>query len=69
MVIVDPVLFFTGVRRPSAVVAAPAVSRVWSIVTVIAVVPLADTGDVPTTDVTYVPAGWYVPLWSWVLLE
>jgi hypothetical protein len=37
-------------------------------VTVIAVVPLADTGDVPTTLVTYVPAGWYVPLWSCVLL-
>ena len=68
--IVVPVVFLTRNRTTCALMAAVApVIAAWSIATVIAVVPLADTGDVPTTDVTYVPAGWYVPLWSWVLLE
>lgn len=40
-----------------AVDASATVRAAWSMLTVMAVVPLAETGDVPTTEVTYVPTG------------
>jgi hypothetical protein len=52
LVIVDPLVFFTYVRRTSAFVAEFAVIAVWSIPTVIAVVPEAVIGAVPATDAT-----------------
>jgi hypothetical protein len=51
--IVVPVVFLTRKRTTCALVAAVApVIAAWSMVTVMAVVPLAEIGDVPTTPVT-----------------
>jgi hypothetical protein len=51
--IVVPVVFLTRNRTTCALVAAVApVIAAWSMVTVMAVVPLAEIGDVPTTPVT-----------------
>jgi hypothetical protein len=57
--IVEAVLFRTRYTVACADEAFPAVIADWSMPTVIAVVPVAEIGDVPTTPVTYVPAVWY----------